>query len=73
MTNHMFSSIGESADRKLHELTDTSRKTLNNIKRKSLEELYRDTKGWVRKNPGKTLVGTMATGVLIGWLLRRRS
>ena len=69
---HMFSSLGETADRKLHELADTSREALEKIKRKNIGDLYRDTKGWVQRNPGKTLVGVAATGVLVGWLLRRR-
>jgi ElaB/YqjD/DUF883 family membrane-anchored ribosome-binding protein len=72
MAQHVFSSLGEAADRKLHALADTSREKLEEIKRKNLGDLYRDTKGWVRHNPGKTLVGAVTTGVLIGWFLRRR-
>ena len=72
MAQHMFSSLGETADRKLHEFAETSREKLETIKKKSVGELYRDTKGWVRHNPGKTLVGAMASGVVIGWFLRRR-
>ena len=41
-------------------------------KKKSLEDLYDDTKDWVRQNPGKTLAGALATGFLIGRFLRRR-
>lgn len=68
----VFSSLGESADKKLHELADSSKQKLEEIKRKSLEELYSETKGWVRQNPGKTLMGAAATGFLLGWLFRRR-
>ena len=72
MAVHVFSSLGETADRKLDKLADTSRETLEKIKRKSIGDLYHDTKGWVQQNPGKTLVGAAVTGVLVGWLLRRR-
>jgi ElaB/YqjD/DUF883 family membrane-anchored ribosome-binding protein len=73
MAQHVFSSLGETADRKLHALADTSREKFEEIKKKNLGDLYRDTKGWVRHNPVKTLVGAVTTGVLIGWFLRRRS
>ena len=73
MAQHVFSSLGETADRKLHALADSSHEKLEEIAKKSLGDLYRDTKGWVRDNPGKTLVGAVTTGVLIGWFLRRRS
>ncbi len=72
MAQQVFSSLGETADRKLHELADTSRQKLEEIKKKDLEELYRDTKGWVSHNPGKTLMGAAATGFLLGWFFRRR-
>ena len=72
MAQEIFSSLGETADRKLHELTDTSRQKLEAIKKKNLEELYRDSRAWMSHNPGKTLVGAAAAGFLIGWLFRRR-
>ena len=72
MAQHMFSSLGETADRKLHALADTSREKLEEIKKKNLEDLYRDTKGWVQHNPVKTLAGVATAGILIGWFLRRR-
>ena len=72
MSPEVFSSLGQTADRKLHELADTSRQKLEEMKKKNLEDLYRDTRGWMSSNPGKTLMGAAATGFLIGWLLRRR-
>jgi ElaB/YqjD/DUF883 family membrane-anchored ribosome-binding protein len=72
MSQHMFTSLGETADRKLNELADTSRQKLMSIKKTSFEDLYSGTKGWVRTNPGKTLVGAAATGLLLGWLCRPR-
>jgi ElaB/YqjD/DUF883 family membrane-anchored ribosome-binding protein len=72
MAVHVFSSLGETADKKLNELADTSRETLEKIKKKTIGDLYRDTKGWVQQNPGKTMVGVAVTGVLVGMFLRRR-
>ncbi len=72
MAVHTLSELGESADRKLDKLADTSREALEKIKKKSIEDLYRDTTGWVQNNPGKLLLGAVASGVLVGWLLGRR-
>jgi hypothetical protein len=72
MAQHVFSSLGEAADRKLYALADTSREKLEEIKKKNLGDLYRDTKAWVRHNPGKTFVGVITAGILIGLSLRRR-
>lgn len=72
MTQHRFASLGESADRKMKEIADTSREKLETIKRKSFQDVYRDTRKWVGNNPVKTLVGAVTTGVLIGWVLRRK-
>jgi hypothetical protein len=72
MAVHMFSSLGETTDRKLHELADNSREKLEMIKKKNIGDLYRDTKGWVQHNPGKILLGGVTTGVLVGWILGRR-
>lgn len=71
MVQHMFASLGETADRKLNELADTSRQKLDTLKKTSLEGLYSETKSWVRTNPGKTLMGAAATGFVIGLLSRR--
>jgi ElaB/YqjD/DUF883 family membrane-anchored ribosome-binding protein len=72
MAQQVFSSLGETADRKLHELADSSRQKLEEIKKKNLEDLYSETKGWMSNNPGKTLMGAAATGFLLGVLFRRR-
>jgi hypothetical protein len=36
------------------------------------EELLHDSKEWMKANPGKTLVGALAAGYILGRLLRRR-
>ena len=70
--SQVFASLGQTADQKLEQLAHTSREKLEKIKGKKLGELYHDGKGWVKDNPGKTIVGAAAMGILIGWLLGRR-
>jgi ElaB/YqjD/DUF883 family membrane-anchored ribosome-binding protein len=72
MVQNVMASLGESADRKFNEVAETSRQKLDEIKKKNMEDLYRDTTGWVRSNPGKTLITALAAGFVIGWLFRRR-
>jgi len=65
-------SLGSVVKDKAESLLDTSRQTLDNLKKKSLEDLYQDAKGFVRHNPGKSLVGGLAVGFLLGTIFRRR-
>ena len=67
----VFSSMGAAADRKLNEIADSSREKFNQLKSRSLEDIYGDTKGWLKSNPGKVLVGALATAVLVGYFIRR--
>lgn len=72
MAQHVLSSLGEAADRKLERIAEISHEKLERIKSRSLGDLSRDTKEWLKHNPGKTFVGALATGILVGWFLRRR-
>jgi ElaB/YqjD/DUF883 family membrane-anchored ribosome-binding protein len=72
MAQHMFASLGETADRKLHALAESSREKLEEIKNKNLGDIARDTKSWVRHNPVKMMVGVATAGILLGWALGRR-
>src|SRR5882672_8425865 len=72
MTLHALSSLGEATDRKLDQLAETSREKFDMMMRKNLRDLSRDTKEWLKRNPGKTLLGTLATGFLVGWLIRKK-
>jgi ElaB/YqjD/DUF883 family membrane-anchored ribosome-binding protein len=67
-----FASAGSAAREKAREIVDASRTKLDEMKKKSLEELYGDAKAYIRENPGKTLVGALVAGFLLGRLLRRR-
>jgi ElaB/YqjD/DUF883 family membrane-anchored ribosome-binding protein len=68
----VFASLGQTADQKLEQIAHTSREKLEMIKGKKIGDLYHDTKGWVKENPFKTVVGALATGVLVGWFLGRK-
>lgn len=72
MVQNVMASLGENADRKINEVSEASRQRINELKKKNFEDLYRDTTGWCRSNPGKTLIGALATGFLLGMILRRR-
>ena len=72
MTQDGSASVGDVAARKVREFAEASREKLDEIKKKSLEELLHDTKEWMKANPGKTLVGALAAGYILGRLLRRR-
>jgi ElaB/YqjD/DUF883 family membrane-anchored ribosome-binding protein len=72
MAQDVLTSVGDAAARKAREFAEASREKLEEIKKKSLEELLHETKEWMTANPGKTLVGALAAGYLLGRLLRRR-
>ena len=83
MAQDVFSSMGETAGRKVQdvadatgrrvqEVADMSREKWDQVKKRSVEDVFADTRDWIRMNPGKTLVGALAAGYLIGRLLRRR-
>ena len=67
-----LSSLGSAAKEKARELAAASREKIDEIKKKSLEDLYNDTKTYIRENPGKTLLGALAAGFILGRFLRRR-
>jgi|RhiMethySRZTD1v2_1073278.scaffolds.fasta_scaffold3638321_2 ElaB/YqjD/DUF883 family membrane-anchored ribosome-binding protein len=64
--------VADAASRKVQEVADRSREKWDEVKKRSLEDVFADTREWVRMNPGKTLVGALAAGWLIGRILRRR-
>ncbi len=67
-----LSSLGTAAKEKARELAAVSKAKIDEVKKKSLEELYNDTKTYIRENPGKTLLGALAAGFILGRFLRRR-
>ena len=71
MASQVFSNLGVTVDRRLHEFADSYHHAVDRIKKKSLQGMYEDTRDWIYHNPGKVVVGAMATGFLIGRFLRR--
>ena len=67
-----LSSLGNAAGDKARELLTASREKIDQIRKKSLEEIYDDTKNFIRENPGKSLLGALAAGFILGRILRRR-
>jgi ElaB/YqjD/DUF883 family membrane-anchored ribosome-binding protein len=65
-------SLGNAAGEKIQEILDSSHETLETLKKKSFEDLYQEARTFVRENPGKTLLGALAAGFLLGSILRRR-
>ena len=68
----VFTTLGEVAGAKVREAVDLSRGHLEELKKKSLEEIMQDGREWIRKNPGKSVLGGLALGFLLGRLFRRR-
>ena len=62
----------DAARSKVQEVADRSREKWDEVKKRSIEDVFTDTREWIRENPGKTLVGALAAGWLIGRMLRRR-
>ena len=68
----VLSSLGSAAEKKAKEILTASREKFEQIRKKSLEDLYNDTKTYIRENPGKSLLGALAAGFILGRIFRRR-
>jgi len=44
----------------------------SNLKSKYVDGTWTNARGYIQKNPGKTILFSVATGLVIGTLLRRR-
>jgi ElaB/YqjD/DUF883 family membrane-anchored ribosome-binding protein len=60
------------ARRKVEEFVSGAKEQARVLKSKSLEDLWGGTVGYVKENPGKTILVSVALGVLLGSYLRRR-
>jgi ElaB/YqjD/DUF883 family membrane-anchored ribosome-binding protein len=67
-----FSSLGSTAEEKAKEILKASREKFDQARKKSLDDLYSDAKTYIRENPGKSLLGALVTGFILGKILRRR-
>lgn len=68
----VLSAIGGAAEEKLKSVVSVSREKIDRLKKKTLEDIYNDTKTLVRENPGKSLLGGLLAGFALGMLFRRR-
>lgn len=68
---HVFSSMGEAADRKINQIADTSRERFNRFKRRSVEDVVADTSAWLKSNKGRVVIGALATALLVSVFLRK--
>ena len=66
-----LSAAGHVAGEQMKTVATVSREKFNEIKKKSVEDLYQDAKTYVRENPGKSLLGGIAAGFLLGLFFRR--
>ena len=64
--------LGEAAGARIREVVDASKEGFEELKKKSLEEIYQDSREWIRKNPGKSVLSGLAVGFLLGRIFRRR-
>lgn len=60
------------ARRKVEEFVSGVKEQASKLKTKSLEDLWTGTIDYVKDNPGKTILVSVAVGVVLGSLLRRR-
>jgi ElaB/YqjD/DUF883 family membrane-anchored ribosome-binding protein len=67
----VFSNLGVTVDRRLHEFADSYHNACDRLKKQSLQGLYEEARDWMQQNTGKAIVGAAATGFVIGCLLRR--
>ena len=68
----LISETTSTARRKVEELMSGVKEQAQKLKTKSVEDLWKGTVDYVKDNPGKTILVSLAAGVVIGSLLRRR-
>jgi len=64
--------LASTARRKVEELAAGVKEQAIKLKTKSLDDLWKGTVEYVKENPGKTILVSLAVGVVLGSLLRRR-
>lgn len=70
MTAETMDSAG--VRRKVDEFVSGVKEQAQRLRTKSFDDLMTDTREFVKENPGKTILVSLAVGVVIGSLLRRR-
>ena len=71
-TGEMSREAASGARRKVEEFVSGVKDQASKLKTKSFEDLWGGTVDYIRDNPGKTILVSLAVGVVVGGLLRRR-
>ena len=70
--NDTISSASSTARRKVNELADWGKEQAAKLKGGKLENVWCSTVDYVKANPGKAILVSLAVGVVIGSMMRRR-
>ena len=60
------------AARKMNDLADWGREQASKLKGGKLENVWVSTVDYVRANPGKAILASLAVGMVLGGMMRRR-
>jgi len=71
-TNDTLSSATTHARRKMNDLADWGREQASKLKGGKLENVWVSTVDYVRANPGKAILASLAVGMVLGGMMRRR-
>ena len=66
------SSATSQARRKMNDLADWGRDQASKLKGGKLENVWCSTVDYVKANPGKAILASLAIGVVLGGMMRRR-
>lgn len=64
--------VASDARAKVAEFVTGVRERAESVRTSSLDDLWREATDYVKENPGKAVLASVAVGVLIGSLLRRK-
>ena len=71
-TNDALHSAASQARRKVNEIADWSKEQAAKLKGGKLENVWCSTVDYVKANPGKAILASLAIGVVLGAMMRRR-
>ena len=72
ISNDTETDFATGARRHVGDFVNGIREQAEAIRGKSIDNIWKDSKQFVRENPGKTILASVAIGVLIGSLIRRK-
>ena len=71
-TNDTLQSATSQARRKVNEIADWGKEQAAKLRGGKLENVWCSTVDYVKANPGKAILVSLAVGVVIGGMMRRR-